>query len=162
MLQKSLPVFSSQFRNEMHDNRLAYKLLFYALSQKKNVPPFACYNLHIRDPIAIIFGISVSEKLSNQTMLCFPISPFWCFSITLQNKKPRRELAFALCVCVQHSPTVLLQRSRLPFVWTIPKAPCSWTHWLQDLGSYTAARLWVVSQKDWRNQAATGWILAMH
>jgi len=28
-----------------------------------------------------------------------------------------------------------------------------WTHWLQDLGSHTAAWVWVVSQKDWRNQA---------
>jgi len=41
------------------------------------------------------------------------------------------------------------------------KAP-SWTHWLQDLGSHTAAWVWVVSQKDWRNQAATGWVLEMH
>ena len=38
----------------------------------------------------------------------------------------------------------------------------TWTHWLQDSGSHTTAWLWVVSQKDWRYQAATGWILAMH
>jgi len=48
------------------------------------------------------------------------------------------------------------------FSWTMPpKAPC-WTHWLQNLGSHTAAWVWVVSQKDWRNQPATGWILSMH
>jgi len=43
----------------------------------------------------------------------------------------------------------------------LPTAP-SWAHWLQDSGSHTAAWVWVVSQKDWRNQGATGWILAMH
>ena len=41
-----------------------------------------------------------------------------------------------------------------------PTAP-SWAHWLQDLGSHTAVWVWVVIQKDWRNQGATNWILAM-
>ena len=40
-----------------------------------------------------------------------------------------------------------------------PNSLYSWMHWLQDLGSHTAAWIWVVSQKDWRNQASTGWIL---
>jgi len=35
-------------------------------------------------------------------------------------------------------------------------------HRLQDLGSHTATWVWVVSQKDWRNQGRTSWILAMH
>jgi len=56
----------------------------------------------------------------------------------------------------------LLRRSRLPFSWTMPPTAPSSAHWLQDLGSHTAAWVWVVSQKDWRNQGATGWILAMH
>jgi len=55
----------------------------------------------------------------------------------------------------------LLQSSRLPFSCTMPPTAPSWTHWLQDLGSHTAAWVWVVSQKDWRNQAP-GWIQAMH
>jgi len=42
-----------------------------------------------------------------------------------------------------------------------PTAP-SWAHWLQNLGSHTVAWVWVLSQKDWRNQGATGWLLAMH
>jgi len=33
----------------------------------------------------------------------FPTSPIWCFSITLQVRKPRRQRTAALCV--QHSPT---------------------------------------------------------
>ena len=41
-----------------------------------------------------------------------------------------------------------------------PIAPTR-THWLQDLGSHTAAWVWVANQKDWRNQGATSWILAM-
>jgi len=39
---------------------------------QKNVPPLTCYNLDIHDPIRIIFGRSVTKKVRNQTMLCFP------------------------------------------------------------------------------------------
>jgi len=56
----------------------------------------------------------------------------------------------------------LLRRSRLPFSWTMPLTALSSVHWLQDLGSHTAAWISVVSQKDWRNQEATDWILAIH
>jgi len=49
-----------------------------------------------------------------------------------------------------------LQRCQLRLSWT-PTAP-SWTHWLQDLGSHTAAWVWVVKSKrlkksssDWLN-----------
>jgi len=41
-----------------------------------------------------------------------------------------------------------------------PTAP-SWTRWLQDVGSHTAASVWVMSQKDWRH-GVTSWILVMH
>ena len=41
----------------------------------KNVPPSTCYNLDIHDPITIIFGRSITEKVRNRTMLCFPTSP---------------------------------------------------------------------------------------
>jgi len=123
----------------------------YTVSQK-NFPAFTCYNLDIHDLITIIFGTSVTEKVRNQTMLCFPTSPIWCFSIALRKRKPRRQRTGA-CNTVQ-----LLQRSRLPFSWTMsPKAP-NWTHWLQDSVSHSAAWEWVVSQKrlkksssDWLN-----------
>jgi len=44
---------------------------------QKNVPPLTCYtgNLDIHDPITIIFGRSVIEKVGNKTILCFPTSP---------------------------------------------------------------------------------------
>jgi len=32
---------------------------------QKNVPPLACYNLHIHDPIVIIYATSVTEKAIN-------------------------------------------------------------------------------------------------
>ena len=38
----------------------------------KNVPPLTCYNLDIHGPIMIVFGRNVTEKVRNQTTLCFP------------------------------------------------------------------------------------------
>jgi len=35
----------------------------------KNIPPLTCYNLDVHDPVTIIFGGSVTEKVRNQTML---------------------------------------------------------------------------------------------
>ena len=131
-------------------------LLLHRVS--KNVPPSTCYSLDIHDPITIIFDRSVTGKVRNQTMLCFLTSPIEYFCITLRNKKPRRQRTGALCR--QHSPTAAA-------LWTsfllnhAPNSPYSWTHWLQNLGSHTAAWVWVVSRRDWRNQAA-GWIQAMH
>jgi len=72
-------------------------LEFYTVPQK------TCYNLDIHDPIVLIFGRSVTEKVRNQTMLCFPTTLIWCFNITFQKKKPRRQRTGVLCV--QHSPT---------------------------------------------------------
>jgi len=67
------------------------------------VPPFTCYNFDTHNPITIIFGRSVAEKVRNQTMVCFPTSPFSSFCITLRNRKPRKQRTGALCM--QHSPT---------------------------------------------------------
>jgi len=49
-----------------------------------------------------------------------------------------------------------------PDSWTMPPAAPSWMDWLQDSGSHTAVWVWVVSQKDWRSQGGTSWILAMY
>jgi len=50
-------------------------VVWSTVSLSKNVPPLACYNLDIYDPIAIVFGRGVTEKVGNQTMLCFLILP---------------------------------------------------------------------------------------
>jgi len=34
-----------------------------------------CNNLDTHDPITIMFSRSVTEKVRNQTILCFPTSP---------------------------------------------------------------------------------------
>jgi len=70
------------------------------------------YNLDMHNPIRTICSRNVTEKVINQTMLCFPTSPLYCFCITLRNRKPRRQRTGALCV--QRCNTVqLLQRCGL-------------------------------------------------
>ena len=50
--------------------------MYYTVHRvSKNVPPLTFYSLDLRNPIRIIFGRSVTEKVRNQTMLCFPTSP---------------------------------------------------------------------------------------
>jgi len=61
------------------------------------------------------------------------------------------------CAC---NTVQLLRRSRLPFSWTMALNSPELNTLIARLGSHTAAWLWVVSQKYWRNQAA-GSILAM-
>jgi len=110
----------------------------------KKVPPLTCYNLHIHDPIKIIFGWSVTQKVWNNTMFCFPTSSIYRFCITLWNRKPKRQHTDALCM--QHSPTAAAPPTSLS-PKPCPNSSYSRTHWLQDLGSYTAARVWVVNKK---------------
>jgi len=54
-------------------NTLLYESTDYTVSQK-NVLPLTCYNLGIHNPITIIFGRNVTEKVRNHMMLCFPTS----------------------------------------------------------------------------------------
>ena len=63
-------------------------------------------------------------------------------------------------LCMQHSLTAAALSTSF-LLNLASNSPYSWTHLLQDLGSHKAALVWVVSQKDWTNQAA-GWIQAMH
>jgi len=38
----------------------------------KNVTNLSCYNFDANEPVLIIFGRNISEKVSNQKMLIFP------------------------------------------------------------------------------------------
>jgi len=58
-----------------------------------------CYNIDTHDPMTIIFGRSVSMKVIDQTTLCFPTSPIYCFCTTLRNRKPR-NCVFSLKRCI--------------------------------------------------------------
>jgi len=69
----------------------------------KYVPPSTCYNLDVHDPITIIFGRNVTEKVRNHTMLCFSTTLIYRFCITSRNMKPRRQRTGALYI--PHSPT---------------------------------------------------------
>jgi len=72
----------------------------------------------------------------------------------------RKTAHWCTCIGREHSPTAAALWTY--FLLNHARAAPSWTHWLQDLGSHTPAWVWVVSQKDWKNQGSTGWILAMH
>jgi len=54
------------------DSGCCWPVIIHRVS--KNVPPLTCYILDIHNPIRTIFGRSVTEKVGNQTMLCFPTS----------------------------------------------------------------------------------------
>jgi len=56
---------------------------------QKNIPPLTCYSLDIHGSITIIFGISVTEKVGNQNVLYFPMSPNLCFCNTWETGNPK-------------------------------------------------------------------------
>ena len=72
----------------------------------------------------------------------------------------RKTAHWCTCIGREHSP-IAVALSTSVLLNHAPSSP-NWTHWLQDLGSHTPTWVWVVSQKDWKNQGSTGWILAMH
>jgi len=78
----------------------------YTVSQKIS-EPLTCYNCDTHNPITINFGRRVTEKVGNQTILCFPTSHTWCFCITLRNRKRRRQRTAALCIQQSPSPAAL-------------------------------------------------------
>jgi len=52
-----------------------------------NYTALACYNFDVHLPMLIIFGRSVSKKVSSQVLFYFPTSPNWCFWTTWGNRK---------------------------------------------------------------------------
>jgi len=55
----------------------------------------------------------------------------------------------------------LLRRCRLSFSWTMPPSSPELNALITRFRDSFSC-VWVVSQKDWRNRGAIGWILAMH
>jgi len=81
----------------------------------KNAPPLTCYNLDIHDPIKIIFGRSVTKKVRNWMMLCFPTSSVYWFCTTLWNRKPRNSvfsLKHSMLLCQRTHKTFKLSPGR--------------------------------------------------
>ena len=102
----------------------------------KNVPPSTCYNLDMHDPITIIFGRNVTEKVINHMMLCFSTALIYRFCITLQNMKPRGQRTGALCI--QHSPTAAALSTSL-LLNRAPNSPVYLNALITRLRSHTAA-----------------------
>jgi len=124
----------------------------------KNVTPLTWYNLDIHEPIAIIFGECHWESKESDDAL-FSHLTYLVLLHYLAKEGTQKTEHWSIVHSTQSNVC-----SALDFLSPEPcptKAP-SWMHWLQDLGSHTASWVWVVSQKDWRNQATTGRILAMH
>jgi len=92
----------------------------YTVSQK-NVPPLTCYNIDMHGLIAIIFGISVTEKVGNQNILHFLISPNLCFCTTWGNGKPE-NCVFSLkcCMCMLFTKNT---RNTLKYHPVAPESP---------------------------------------
>ena len=49
--------------------------LIFLYCVSRNVPPLTCHNFDVHEPMTIIFGGSVAEKVRNQMMLGFLTSP---------------------------------------------------------------------------------------
>jgi len=65
----------------------------------------------------------------------------------------------AHALCMQHSPNAAAPST--VFLLNYAPPPAARAERI-DYKGHTAAWVWVVSQKDWRNQGAAGWILAMY
>jgi len=91
----------------------------YTLSQT-NVPPLTCYNFDIHDPIAIIFGRSVTEKVSDDALfshLTYLVlqhylakeetqkTAHWCFVHATQSNSCRAVDFLSPIPCPQKAPT---------------------------------------------------------
>ena len=84
----------------------------------KNVP----LAIDIHDPIAIIFGRSVIEKVRNQTMLCFPPHPSSTSALPCERGKPEDSAVRTGALCVQHSPTSAALSTSFLLNHALPKA----------------------------------------
>ena len=67
----------------------------------QNVPPLTYYNLNIHYPIRKIFGRSVTEKVRNQTTLCFLRSHIYCFSIYIAKEETQKTAHWCIVRATQ-------------------------------------------------------------
>ena len=125
-----------------HPNRLTPRDF---LAKKPKSPLPQCWTAKVWNRVGPPFNSSTNVRR-------YPTHHRWHFYLS------GRQCTGAHALCMQHSPTAaaLSTSFLLNHVYNSPK------HWLQDLGSHTAAWVQVLNQKDWRSQAATNWILAMH
>jgi len=123
----------------------------------ENVPHLTCYNLDVHDPITIIFGRSVNEKVRSDDALFTHITYLVLQHLTCERGKPE-DSALVHCAC---NTVQLLERFRRHFSGTVPPTTApSWTHWLQDLKSHTAAyESWVKKIEEIKQRLVEFWHL---
>jgi len=121
---------------------LKWILLPLVYTVSKNVPPLTCYNFEIHNPITISFGTCVTEKVKKSDGALFSHLTYLLPSASTCERGNTVELldflSLELCPQQPRAERIDYKTSRV-------------TQW------YNMSR----ESKDWRNQAATGWILAM-
>jgi len=96
----------------------------------------------------------LTEKVRNQTMFLFYHLTYLILQQYLAKEETQKTAHWCFVRAAQSNCCSILD-SLSPE--SCPQKASSWMHWETDTGSHTTAWVWVVSQKDWRNQAATGW-----
>ena len=103
-------------------------------------------------------NLNKCQSLSNtsqMTFFSFSNSVHWCTCIKRATQSNCCGALDFLSPERKSRTNIVINAFRSELLGHAPTAP-TWTHWLQqDLGSHTAAWLWVASQKDWRKQGAT-------
>jgi len=129
----------------------------------KNVPHLTCYDLDTQDPIATIFWQKCywESKKSDNALLSH--LTYLVLQHYLAKEKTQETVAGALCM--QNSPTAaaLSTSFHQNHTCSLPpkkrlKLKALITRFRESYGSVSMSR----GSIGWRNQAATGWILAMH
>jgi len=117
--------------------------------------------LYFWHPITIIVGRGVTEKVRNQ-LVCFVFPPHLSSASALSRERGNSEDSAHWCIVRATQPN---RCSTFNFLSPEPcpqqpRGECI-VYKIQGAIQQRETWVWVVSQKDWRNQAATGWILAI-
>jgi len=106
--------------------------------------------LDTHDPIAIIFGTSVTEKVRNQTCFVFPPHLSSASALPCEVGNPK-DSTLVHCAGNTVSPTSAVH-STLFILSHAPNSPELNALITRFWESYTAAWVWVVSEKDWKTK----------
>jgi len=130
--------------------------IFFKPEKKPNHPPHTpqpFYSPFSRTTqVTVLMGILLSQQMPDA--IKYITDDIFFF----QEESALVHMNCAYELCLQHSPNAAVPSNS----FLLNHVPNSSKYWLQDLGSHTAAWVRVLSQKDWRNQGATSWILVMH
>jgi len=131
---------------------------WYTLSQ--NVPFLTCYHFDKHDPIMIVFGKNVTEKVRNQRCVVFPHHLSSASAVPCERGNPE-ESVLVHCAC---NTVQLRQRSRPPVSWTMPPNSPELSALITRFGqSYSSVSMSRESKRlkksssDWLNSSDGEW-----